>query len=120
MTKTELIRYINENTKGRCAGRKEFKVNDIFISSTQDDKNFRLTTFGKDTISKHFDKYEIKLDLKTEAETGNQIINLDRYMKSPYFLKRGKLTVFEESIAAELLLLENDFDLWVKNKEFNS
>jgi len=120
MTKTELIKYLNDNTKGRKAGRKEFKINDIFISSSQDNKNFRLTRFGKDVLVKHFSEYEIKLATELKQETGNQIMNLDRYMVSPYYLSRGKLVIFEESLAAEFMLIGNDFDLWVENKKFTS
>ena len=120
MTKTELIKYLNDNTKGRKAGRKEFKINDIFISSSQDNKNFRLTRFGKDVLVKHFSEYEIKLATELKQETGNQIMNLDRYMVSPYYLSRGKLVIFEESLAAEFVLIGNDFDLWVENKKFSS
>lgn len=115
MKKSELIKYLNENTKGKTAGRKEIKANDIFISSSNDDKNFRLTRFGKDIIEKHFKAYKIKLQSK-DKETGNQILSLDRYMVTPYYLSRGTLVLYEESIAAELLLLDCDFDLWIFNK----
>ena len=115
MKKSELIKYLNENTKGRKAGRKEFRVNDIFISSSNDNKNFRLTRFGKDIIEKHFKAYKIKLQSK-DKETGNQILTLDSYLNSPYYLSRGTLILYEEAIAAELLLLDGDFDLWVFNK----
>jgi DNA topoisomerase IB len=115
MKKSELIKYLNENTKGRKAGRKEFRVNDIFISSSNDSKNFRLTRFGKDIIEKHFKAYKITLHSKNK-ETGNQILALDYYLKSPYYLSKGILILYEESIAAEILLIDGDFDLWVKNK----
>ena len=39
-------------------------------------------------------------------------------MVTPYYLRNGKLIVFEESLAAEFLLLDSDFDLWIQNKKF--
>ena len=60
MKKNELIRYLNENTKGRKAGRKEFHTNDIFISSSSNTENFRLTSFGAKMMAKHFKEYVIK------------------------------------------------------------
>jgi hypothetical protein len=118
MTKTELIKYINANTKGKCAGRKEYKTNDLFISSKRDHINFRLTTMGKDIMSKNFDTYTIRLKTASKIETGTQIIQLDRYMVTPYYLRNGKLIIFEESLAAEFLLLDSDFDLWIENKKY--
>ena len=99
MKKSELIKYLNENTKGKTAGRKEIKVNDIFISSSNDDKNFRLTRFGKDVIEKHFKAYKITLHSKNK-ETGNQILALDYYLKSPYYLSKGILILYEERLIA--------------------
>lgn len=117
MKKSELIKYLNENTKGKKAGRKEFKPNDIFISSSNDDKNFRLTRFGKDVIEKHFKAYKITLSNGKKAETGNEILVLDSYLHSPFYLHHGTLIVYEESIAAELLLIDGDFELWIQNKK---
>ena len=54
MNKKELIKYLNENSTGKVAGRKEIRGNDIFISSSNDHKHFRLTRFGKDLVEKHF------------------------------------------------------------------
>ena len=59
MKKDELIKYLNENTKGRKAGRKEFRTNDIFISSSSNTENFRLTSFGANMMKKHFKEYTI-------------------------------------------------------------
>lgn len=116
MKKSELITYLNLNTKGRKAGRKEFKPNDIFISSSNDDKHLRLTAFGKNVMEKHFTAYTISLDTKTKQETGTQLITLDKYLSTPYYIKNGNLILFEESVAAELILIGGDFDLWVSNK----
>ena len=115
MKKSELIIYLNENSTGKVAGRKEIRGNDIFISSSNDEKNFRLTRYGKDVIEKHFTAYSIKLQTKL-TEVGSKIVTIDRYMISPYFLKNDTLILYEQNIAAELLLIEGDFDLWIANK----
>ena len=117
MKKSELIKYLNENTKGKTAGRKEIKVNDIFISSSDDKKHFRLTRFGKDVIEKHFKAYKITLNTGKRIESGNEILALDSYLHSPFYLHRGTLILYEEGIAAELLLLDGDFELWIQNKK---
>jgi hypothetical protein len=117
MKKSELIEYLNKNTKGRKAGRKEFKPNDIFISSANEDKHFRLTRYGKDVVEKHFKSYKIKLTTEGKSETGNEILTLDSYLCSPYYLNRGILILYEQNIAAELLLIDGDFELWIQNKK---
>ena len=45
-------------------------------------QNFRLTGLGKGTMSKYFQKYELILYSSSKLETGSQIIELDKYMKT--------------------------------------
>lgn len=119
MLKDELIKYLNDNTKGRKAGRKEFRTNDIFISSSENDRNFRLTSFGAGILKSHFKEYVIRntnsvgMHLKID-QTGKMILILDRYLNSPYILTNHRLRVFEESIAAEISLL--GLQDWVEQK----
>jgi|TARA_B110000495_G_scaffold50818_1_gene42611 hypothetical protein len=124
--KIELINYINKKTTGKTAGRKEITLSDIFISA-RPDTGFRVSAFGRDIIAKHFKKYkiELKLDSATMHQhrqmaigTGNQILALDKYLHTPYYLKKSRLILFEEVPAAELLMIDGDLDLWVKNKTF--
>jgi hypothetical protein len=119
VNKIELISYINENTTRKISGRKELTPNDIFISGTQQsDSGFRVSAFGRNIIAKHFKKYTIEIKSETVTGTGNQILALDKYIHSPYYLKKSKLILFEEVIAAELLMIDGDIDLWVQNKTF--
>jgi len=118
MNKSELIKYLNDNVKGKVAGRKEIRGNDIFISSTSEHQHYRLTRFGKDIVEKHFTSYKIVLSNDKKVETGNDILTIDKYMQTPYYLNRGTLIVYEESVAAELLLLDGDLNQWVYNKKF--
>lgn len=118
MNKSELISFLNENTTGRVAGRKEIRMNDIFISSANNDKHFRLTRFGKDIVEKHFTSYKIRLGPDKQVETGNDLLTIDKYMLTPYYLNRGTLIIYEEVVAAELLLLDGDLNQWVHNKKF--
>lgn len=119
MNKPELITYLNENSTGKVAGRKEIRTNDIFISSAHHDKNFRLTRFGKDVVAKHFTEYKIPLNPgKKIVETGNHILTIDKYMVAPYYLSGGALVVYEQMVAAELLMLDGDLVQWVHNKKF--
>jgi len=116
--KNELITYINKNTTGRTAGRKEITLSDIFISSHSHIAGFRVTPLGRDIIAKHFKKYKIKIKSEHYAGTGKQILTLDKYLFTPYYLSRQTLILFEEVPAAELLMIDGDLDLWVENKTF--
>tara|TARA_B100000035_G_scaffold153527_1_gene130770 strand:+ start:3058 stop:3438 length:381 start_codon:yes stop_codon:yes gene_type:complete len=121
--KDELIKYLNANTKGRKAGRKEFRVNDIFISSSENNKNFRLTSFGANILKSHFKEYVIKQTNKDGdyiklEQSGKMILVLDRYLNSPYILTNQRLRLYEESIAAEISLL--GLQDWVEQKHIIS
>ncbi len=123
MLKDELIKYLNANTKGRKAGRKEFRVNDIFISSSENNKNFRLTSFGANILKSHFKEYVIKQTNKDGdyiklEQSGKMILVLDRYLNSPYILTNQRLRLYEESIAAEISLL--GLQDWVEQKHIIS
>ena len=122
MKKNELIRYLNENTKGRKAGRKEFRTNDIFISSSSNTENFRLTSFGANVMKKHFKEYIIKnvpvqdtdCGIATTGVSGKMVLILDRYLKTPYILTNKRLRLYEESIAAQIILM--GIQDWVEQK----
>ena len=126
MNKRELINYINKHTTGKTAGRKEITISDIFISA-RSDAGFRVSPLGRDILSKHFTKYNIELKLNSTTlhkhrqnaiGTGNQILTLDKYLKTPYYLNRSKLVLFEEVAAAELSMIDGDIELWLRNKTF--
>ena len=126
MDKKELISYINKHTTGKTAGRKEITISDIFISA-RPDAGFRVSPLGRDILKKHFKTYKIELKLnsatmhqhrKNAVGTGNQILTLDKYLKTPYYLRKSKLMLFEELAAAELLMIDGDINLWVENKTF--
>ena len=126
MNKIELINYINKNTTGKTAGRKEITISDIFISA-RPDAGFRVSPLGRDILKKHFKTYKIELKLNSATMhqhrqnaigTGNQILTLDKYLHTPYYLRKSRLILFEEVAAAELLMIDGDIDLWVQNKTF--
>jgi len=124
--KIKLIHYINKHTTGKTAGRKEITITDIFISA-QPDTGFRVSPLGRDILKKHFKTYKIELKLgsdtmhqhrKNAIGTGHQILTLDKYLNTPYYLRKSTLVLFEEVPAAELLMLDGDINLWVQNKTF--
>ena len=116
MNKIELITYINENTTGKIAGRKEITISDIFISTLPN--QFRVSALGRNILKKHFKAYNIEIKSEIAIGTGNQILALDKYLKTPYYLRKSKLVLFEEVPAAELLMIDGDIDLWTENKTF--
>jgi hypothetical protein len=126
VNKIELINYINKNTTGKTAGRKEITISDIFISA-RPDSGFRVSPLGRDILKKHFKTYKIELKLNSATMhqhrqnaigTGNQILTLDKYLHTPYYLRKSRLILFEEIAAAELLMIDGDINLWVQNKTF--
>ena len=126
MDKRKLISYINKNTTGKTAGRKEITISDIFISA-RPDTGFRVSALGRDILKKHFKTYKIELKLNSATMhqhrqnaigTGNQILTLDKYLHTPYYLRKSRLILFEEIAAAELLMIDGDINLWVQNKTF--
>jgi len=128
VNKRELINYINKHTTGKTAGRKEITISDIFISA-RPDAGFRVSPLGRDILAKHFTRYNIELKLNSTTlhkhrqnaiGTGNQILTLDKYLKTPYYLNRSKLVLFEEVAAAELSMIDGDIELWLRNKTFYS
>lgn len=119
LTKKNIIEVLNNGIVGKKTGKKEFQVSDIFIYSSEDNKNFRLTTLGRDAMSKVFTSYSIDLKSSLKGNSGKQILLLDRYMLSPYFLGSNKtLVVFEEAIATEFLIIDGNLDDWVDMKSF--
>lgn len=116
MNKIELITYINKNTTGKIAGRKEITLSDIFISTLPN--QFRVSALGRNILKKHFKIYNIEIKSEIAIGTGNQILALDKYLKTPYYLRKSKLVLFEEVPAAELLMIDGDIDLWTENKTF--
>lgn len=122
MNKTDVIKFLNENTSGKKVGRKEFKISDIFISSKDPNIHFRLSKLGREILSKHLRQYKISLSVKNttiNSVTALQILTLDRYMTSPYYLSsRGTLYTYEQAVASEFLLIDGDFDHWVNTKKF--
>ena len=101
-------------------------MSDIFISA-RPDTGFRVSALGRDILKKHFRTYKIELKLNSDTMhehrknaigTGNQILTLDKYLKTPYYLRKSTLVLFEEVPAAELLMLDGDINLWVQNKTF--
>lgn len=120
MNKHDIIKYLNDHNTGKYAGRKDIRINDVFISGVNADKHFRVTVFGRDLLSKHFDVYKLNLSCKQGKVSSKQVLQLDRYMYSPYYLHSGgTLYLFEQSIASEFILLDSDFDAWVDLKSFN-
>lgn len=120
MNKSEVIQFLNDNTTGKKTGRKEFKPNDIFISSKDSNIHFRLTKLGRDVLSKHIRQYKITLTSKNANVSAIQILTLDRYMNSPYYLSsRGVLYTYDQTVASEFLLIDGDFDHWVHTKKFS-
>jgi len=116
LTKTNIVRYINENLS---SDSEPLLLKDIFHSDKSNTSGFQLTVIGKKHMCKLFDSYTISLTSKRKETTGNQALTLDRYTRAPYHISRTNvLTVFEEEIASQLLLMDGDLDAWVASKNY--
>lgn len=119
LSKSNVLNVINSSLVGKKTGKNNLDISDIFIYSYDDTKHFRLTTLGRDMLSKVFQSYTIQLNTRLPRTSGKQILMLDKYMVSPYFLSPvNKLIVFEEIVASEFLMLDANFDDWVEIKSF--
>jgi len=84
----------------------------------REDGGYRLTERGHEWLNELGLKcHTIKLDYdshKTNVTTGNILLGLDRHLKAPYFLKGGKLSIFDDSISTQLLLYGGDIKAYIE------
>jgi hypothetical protein len=84
----------------------------------REDGGYRLTERGFEwLVELGLKPYTIKLDQeshKTSVTTGSILLGLDRYLKAPYFLKNGKLSIFDDSISTQLLLYGGDIKAYIE------
>jgi hypothetical protein len=73
-------------------------------------------------MKKHFKEYIIKnvpvedtdCGVTSTGVSGKMILILDRYLKTPYILTNKRLRLYEESVAAQILLM--GIQDWVEQK----
>jgi hypothetical protein len=73
-------------------------------------------------MKKHFKEYVIKnvpvqdtdCGIATTGVSGKMVLILDRYLKTPYILTNKRLRLYEESIAAQIILM--GIQDWVEQK----
>lgn len=117
-SKDNILKYINKN-RSDIDILDDFSVRDIFINASNNDANFQLTTLGYNTLNKFFESYRIQLVSKRKETTGDQILTLDRYLRTPYYINRlNTLTVYEEAIASQFIIMDGDFEAWIETKKF--
>jgi hypothetical protein len=71
--------------------------------------SYRLTDVGFKMLVEHLEmkSYNINIPIDTIL-TNSLVLNLDKYMESPYFLDRKSIVVFREKTAVELILFGGD------------
>lgn len=85
----------------------------------REDGGYRLTERGCEWLREMGLKaYTITLsssdpDVKLEVRTGNILLSLDRQLKAPYFIKNNKLSIFDDSISAQLILYNGDIKAYL-------
>ena len=79
----------------------------------REDGGYRLTERGYEWLNElGLKAYTIKLE-NDNVKTGNILLGLDRHLKAPYFLKNGKLSIFDDSISTQLLLYGGDIKAYI-------
>lgn len=102
-------------------GLAENSFDSIYINmwrNIREDGGYRLTERGLEWLVEiGLKPYTIKLDLndgKGNVTSGSILLGLDRNLKAPYFLKGGKLSIFDDSISAQLLLYGGDIRSYIE------
>jgi hypothetical protein len=74
-----------------------------------EDRSFKLTDAGYEYFTKTAEVkfYEIRFPRELVL-TNKMIIDLDRYIDSPYYIKKDKIYVTGEKIAVQLVLFDGD------------
>lgn len=89
----------------------------------QNKNSFRLTEAGfkhlKDNLN--FQSYNIDF-LYDIVYSSELILQLDRFLDSPYYLDKKSITVFREKTAVELILYEGDLKKygWARSKSYKN
>jgi hypothetical protein len=82
-----------------------------------DDSSLRLTLAGLQFVKANLKMQSYDFEL-TEELTNYSLLQLERYLKGPYYLlKRKKIIVFEEEEALMLTLHGNDLKGYLDNLE---
>lgn len=101
-------------------GLTENSFDSIYIHmwrNIREDGGYRLTERGFEWLNElGLKAHTIKLDQtqhKAQVTTGSILLGLDRHLKAPYFLKSGKLNIFDDSISTQLLLYGGDIKAYI-------
>lgn len=81
---------------------------------------FRLTDQGFEVLKDKLDYKGYEVDYPKEDGfmiTNNTIIQLDRYIDSPYYLDRRGIWLFREKMAVQLILFSGDVTKFAKARK---
>lgn len=114
-TKENLVKYLNDTLIFSTKANDILSIGDIFISSSHD-RHFRLTSFGSTVMESNFEKYTI--ELTNISNQNKDLLYIDKYLTTPFSFVSKTITVFDDILATELLLLDGDFSHWAANRVF--
>ncbi len=86
---------------------------------------FALTEVGVELLIDVLKLQHWVLDVQVLNPTSGDILMLERYVNAPFYAKfnqrgKGKFTVFDQSIASQILLYGNDLKLFLKSYDYAS
>jgi hypothetical protein len=80
-------------------------------------RSYRLTEDGCDMLIAHLDVKHYEIDFPEEVEWySGLLLDLDKHLDSPYFLKSKSIIIFKEKMAVELILFEGNIYRYTQAK----
>jgi len=84
---------------------------------SQNRNSFRLTEIGYNMLTDKLSLIKYSIDVPEDIEWTNQVLlNLDKFLESPYYIFKNTIVVFREKTAVELILFGGDLQKFGKAK----
>ena len=122
--KYKLTAKVFESVKSKSSF---YNVEVLFMQmwhSSNTNTGYSLTKFGLDCLVKELKLQHWTVNISLEKVSSAEIIMLSRYMKTPFFQHKfnrhtdnRKLVVFDENIAAQLVLFGGDIQLFLEAQD---
>lgn len=78
----------------------------MWASNRRADSGYKLTKYGFDQLSKIKQNWKIKTDISQVRSI--DLIRLDRFLETPYYLRPKSMSVFDDGILVQITLYGND------------
>jgi superfamily I DNA and/or RNA helicase len=112
----KLLKELKLETHGKSI-RKHRRLWWMNPRNMDNSQGYRLTDAGYLMMTEKLEakSYEINYPLDIELNS-RLILNMDKYLDGPYFLKTKSIVVFKEKMAVEIILYEGDIEKYTRAK----